>query len=44
MGPLLLGVNYFVFLVANSFVPAIRMNLTTQMKVAAICYTANYVA
>jgi hypothetical protein len=44
MGPLILGVNYFTFLVANSFAPSIRLKLTTQMKIAALCYTANYVA
>lgn len=44
MGPVLLASNYFTFLIANSFAPSIRMSVTSQMKVAAICYTLNYVS
>lgn len=43
MGPVLLAANYFTFLIANSFAPSIRLSLTSQMKVAALCYTLNYV-
>lgn len=43
MGPIILGVNYLAFLITNSFAPSIRMKLTSQMKIAALCYTFNYV-
>jgi len=43
MGPVLLSVNYIVFLIANSFAPSIRLTQKTQMKIAALCYTFNYI-
>lgn len=43
MGPVLLAANYFTFLIVNSFAPSIQMSLKSQMRVAAFCYTFNYV-
>jgi hypothetical protein len=44
MGPVLLFVNFFTFMIANSFAPSIRLSLTTQMKIGAACYTLNYIS
>ena len=43
VGPLILASNYGTFLITNLFAPSVRLSYKTQMKIAAVCYTVNYV-
>ena len=43
VGPLILATNYGTFLITNLFAPSIRLSYKRQMKIAAVCYTINYV-
>ena len=42
IGPLFLASNYGVFLIANTFVPSLRLSYVNQLKLGSVLYTLNY--
>ena len=43
MGPLLLATNYGTFMIANIFVPYLKIQYKSQFLFGAVCFSINYV-